>query len=1061
MSVPPSAVSTGAASPSVYPRDPHLRGDLLVFVAGNDVWTAPASGGPACRASTEQEPARYPRLSPDGRTLAWTGMRDGAPEVVAAPVGGGSPARLTHWGDARTRVLGWVSDDEVLAVSTVGERPTRRTRAWAVPLDGGPARALPYGPVAGVAHGPGGAVLVQTPSMFGEAAFWQGYRGGTTGRLWLDRHGDGDFVPVHTGLEGNVECPMWVGGRLAFLSDHTGTVQLWSSTPDGADLRQHTRHPHAARNASSDGTRVVHHSGGRIWLSADLEPGTGPVPVEVRTAGARPGREPYLVSAADELDGFAPDRDARGAVLTVRGSLHLMPGSGEPARQLPLEAGARARLPRVLGSTGRAAHVVVVDGVEALEVVDLSEPDPLAPPPEPRRIGAGRIGRVRELEASPDGRRLALATHDGRVLVADVASGELREVDRSTDGEITDLVLSPDSRWLAWSHPGANRLRQLRLADLTDPQAAVVEGSPLRFSDRSPAFTLDGRHLLFLSERSFETAPQAHVLGLSFLPGTRLYALRLAADTPSLFAGAAGAGPDRTVAADGGEVRVDREGLTERAEPFPVPPGDYIDLQAARGGALWIRKNASADWLAERGTLLRWEFGASAPTELRTGVDAYTVGGDGRRMLVRTESGLVSAPADGPAGPAVDIPLALASVLSRVDPPAEWAQAFAEDGGLIADICARADLGGLDWKAVLDSYRPLLGRLGDQEDFLDLLWELHGRLGASHTYVKKRPRPGAVPPRRQGLLGADLERTAEGDWRVARIPGGDGSVDGGLSPLRAPGADVREGDVVLAVDGTPVDAVRGPGPALSGRAGVPVRLTVRAASGGPARTSVVVPVATDGTLRYHSWVAEQRDRVAEESGGRLGYLHMPDMMGDGWAQLHRDMRTEFAKEGLVLDLRENAGGFLSELVVERLARRVLGWRVSRQGAALSYPSLAPRGPVVVVTDEFTGSDGDVAAVAVRALGIGPIVGVRTWGGVNVMDWNFSLVDGTGLVLPREAYWFEGPGWQVENHGVAPDVEVPRTPHDWAAGHDPQLDTAVRVALKNLDEHPAATPPRLG
>lgn len=1033
-----------------YLRDPHLHDGLLTFVAEQDVWTVPLGGGRAWRASAEREPARHPRISPDGRLLAWTAWRDGAPEAVVAPVDGGVPVRVTHWANSRTRVLGWVSPEELLVASAAGERATRRTWAWAVPLDGGPARRLPYGPVSGVAHGPAGAVLVQTPSMFGEAAFWKRYRGGTAGRLWIDRAGDGEFARVHPDIDGNIECPLWVGGRIAFLSDHEDNGRLWSSLPDGGDLRRHTAHPFATRNATTDGTRVVYQSGGELWLLPGLGPDQEAVRVDVALGSPGAGRVPYTVTGSEALEGFDADRTGEGVVVTASGSAQWLGGPDEPARELAAEPGTRARLPRVLGDSGRVACVVVVDGHEAIEVS--TERAVSGSKAASHRFGAGRLGRVRELVAAPDGGSLALAAHDGRVLVVRVDSGEVTEVDRTDGGEVTDVVFSPDSRWLAWSHPYPNKVRQIRLAHLED--GAVVRATEPRFSDRSPAFTADGRHLAFLSERNFETTPQAHLLGPAFAAGTRLCILPLAADTPSPFSP-----HDPRPAPDPGGVgtRLDREAIAERVEAFPVPAGDLIDLRAADGGVLWIRKNPSSDWLADRGTLMRWDFAAGRASEIRADVDEYTVTGDGRRVLARTGSTLSLLPADRPAAPGEAKDVDLDRVCVRVDPPARWAQGFEEDGGLIRDVYVRADMGGVDWDAVLDRYRPLVRRLGCYDDFIDLLWEVHGELGCSHAYVTERPAPHRER-RAQGLLGADLTRDADGTWRVGRVPRGDASVAGAVSPLRAPGVGVREGDAVLEVDGVSVTPDRSPAVLLAGRAGLATRLTVRPGPGGEPRTVVVVPLRDEAALRYHDWVASRRELVAEASRGRLGYLHIPDMLGSGWAQFHRDLRTEFDREGVVVDLRENTGGYLSELVVETLARRVLGWRVTRGGSALSYPSLSPRGPVVVVTDEFTGSDGDVAAAAVRALDVGPVVGNRTWGGVNVMDWNFSLGDGTGLILPREAYWFARDGWQLENRGVTPDIEVSCTPGDLVAGRDRHLEEAVRAGLDRLAGHPVASPP---
>jgi tricorn protease len=308
------------------------------------------------------------------------------------------------------------------------------------------------------------------------------------------------------------------------------------------------------------------------------------------------------------------------------------------------------------------------------------------------------------------------------------------------------------------------------------------------------------------------------------------------------------------------------------------------------------------------------------------------------------------------------------------------------------------------------------------------------------------------------MLGADLVRDPDGTWRVGRVVPGESSDPIARSPLAAPGVDVGSGDAVLEVDGQPVPAELGPAPLLVGTAGVPVELTVRAASG-EVRRVAVTPLADEIPLRYQDWVADRRRRTHELSEGRLGYLHVPDMVSTGWAQLHRDLRVEMAREGVIVDLRENRGGHTSELVVEKLARRVVGWAVARGYSPARYPTDAPRGPVVAIADEWAGSDGDIVSAAIQALGIGPVVGTRTWGGVVGIDMKYELVDGTSVTQPRYSFWLEGKDWGVENYGVDPDIEVPVTPQDRVAGRDPQLDTAVRVALEALEREPAAAPPQ--
>ncbi|OLR89997.1 S41 family peptidase [Actinokineospora bangkokensis] len=1058
-----------------YLRFPHLHADLITFVAEDDVWSAPLDGGRAWRVSADRVPVSAPRFSPDGALIAWTSTRDVEPEVHAAPVDGGRATRLTHWGDTRTRVIGWSPDGRVLARSATGQAATTRTWAHAVPVEPGPTERLPHGPVSALDVAASGAVLLGTAG-FREPAHWKRYRGGTAGKVLVDVDGSGDFTRILAELDGNLVDPVWVGGRVAFLSDHEGVGNLYSCAPDGSDLRKHSDHEFYARNASSDGSRVVYHCAGELWLLDGLD--AEPRRVEVRLGGPRGARTPYPVAPSKHLGAVAPDRTGRASAVEVRGTIHWLTHRDGPARALAAEPGVRGRLPAVLGDTGQAVWVTDADGEDALEFAPVTGREPGV---APRRVGGGELGRVLELAASPDGRKVALATHDSRLLLVDVASGAVEQVDRSAEGEPADLVFSPDSAWLAWSHPGPAPLRQIRVAATADP--SPVEVTDLRFADTDPAFTLDGKHLAFLSSRSFDPVYDVHVFDLSFAAGSRPYLVPLAAATPSPFdpvrEGRAFGGEDEAKDDEGHKgaaderprTAVDLDGITERVVPFPVPTARYSGLFAAKGGVLWLRDPLTGtlgddlDELGEpapRPRLERFDLAKLRVDTLVDGLDSVRPSGDGTRLAVRDHGRLRVLPADRKADDdgddATTVDLGRLRVL--VDPAGEWRQAFDETGRLMRDHFWRPDMGGVDWQAVLARYRPLVEAVATHDELVDLLWEVQGELGTSHSYVSP-PRGPVDGRRRLGLLGADLVRDDDGRWRVGAVVPGDSSDPRARSPLRAPGAAVRPGDAITAVDGREVDPATGPAPLLAGTAGHPVELTVLPAAGGAARRVVVVPLLDDVPLRYQAWVADRRAHVHAATGGRVGYLHVPDMVANGWAQLHRDLRLEVRRDALVVDLRENSGGHLSQLVVEKLARRVIGWQVGRDGYAVeTYPGDAPRGPVVAIADEFSGSDGDIVNAAIKALGIGPVVGVRTWGGVIGIDMRYHLVDGTSVTQPRYATYIEGPGWGMENHGVEPDVEVVVTPRDHAEGRDPQLDRAVEIALERLGERGAAVPPEI-
>ncbi|MEV7120041.1 S41 family peptidase [Kitasatospora griseola] len=1057
-----------------YLRHPHLHGDVVAFVAEDDVWLAPVEGGRAWRLTADQVPVGAVRISPDGRTVAWTSQRDGAPEVHVAPAAGGQARRLTYWGSPFTAVVGWSGDGRPIAITTAGQQTIRRTWAFAVPLDGGEPERLPYGPIGALAFeavpagATGGRVLLGTHNR--DAAHWKRYRGGRAGKLWV---GGAEFERLHAGLDGQLECPMWVGDRVAFLSDHEGVGRLYSSLPDGADLRAHGPADSGfyARQASTDGTRVIWQSAGDLWLLDDLA-GAEPRRLDIDLAGPRSSRRPHPTRADGQVESAAADRTGRAAAVVVRGTVHWVTHREGPSRVLDETPGVRNRLARVVpgedGAQG-AVWVTDADGDDAIAYA------PSVLGAERRRLAAGQLGRVLSLTVSPDGRQLAVASHDGRLLLVALSDGAVHELARSGEGEVSGPVFSPDSGWLAWSQPvlGPWSLRQIMLADLTS--RTVSEATPQRFHDYSPAFTSDGKHLAFLSVRNFDPVYDEHVFDLSFPGGTRPFLLTLAADTPSPF------GPQRAGRPVGGEdedgkdgdkgesgaptTKVDLEGLADRIVAFPVAAGRFGALRAAKDGVLWGRipfsgelgdSAASLDDTPAGTALERYDLKKRKVEELLTGVDTFAVSADGARLAVLEDGSLRIVPADQKADDSEDTEVDLDRVRVTVDPAAEWRQMFDENGRLMRDNFWRADLGGVDWAGALARYRPLVDRVACHSDLVDLLWETVAELGTSHAYVMP-PGRGVEAARRQGLLGADLVRDGE-VWRVARVVPGESSDPRARSPLAAPGAAIRPGDAILAVNGRPVDPVTGPGPLLAGTADQPVELTVSGKDGGE-RHPVVVPLDDEEALRYHDWVAGRRAAVHELSGGRLGYLHVPDMQSAGWAQLHRDLRIEMAREGVVVDLRENRGGHTSQLIVEKLARRIVGWNRGRDlDRPEPYPADAPRGPVVAVANEFSGSDGDIVNAAIQALGIGPVVGTRTWGGVIGIDNKYDLVDGTAVTQPKYSSWLEGYGWGLENGGVTPDVEVPITPQDWAAGRDPQLETAVRVALESLAVTPAKVAP---
>ncbi len=1215
---------------SSYLRYPHLHGELVTFVAEDDVWVAPLVGGRAWRVSSLQLPARNPRFTPDGSQLVWTVVQDSAPEVVSSAIDGGDFRRLTYFGHQSTKVKGFTAADDVVVTSAVDQAESRHTWAYALKTDGSDLRLLPYGPIEGVAFGPevGDERPVVVSSVLSrEPAWWKRYRGGTAGKLWIDADGSGEFSRLVPGLDGNLADPMWIGERIAFLSDHEGYGNVYSVRPNGAGLRRHTDHDgFYVRHAATDGARIVFESAGSLFLLHGLD--AEPVQLAVTLGSASTARRPRSLNVSEHLGQVVPDLTGRASAVEAHGTAHWLTHRDGPSRILEATPGVRTRLVRPLGKD-KVVYVADHGGVEALYIKDVrtdvaegsaaalpgnDAPDdaakgavgkgaaaePLLPDALPRPVsaaavnqgsavsvsvpsvsdegltrqdsgvsggaGSGRAAvapagatgsgrredpalgaqridfdglvRVSEIAASPDGRFAAAATELGQVLLVDVAAGTLREVAGTDAGAISELVFSPDSAWLLWVEPvGADTDRsRLRLSPVkdgsvkegsttsgsttsgaatggaaaggaasdgpaTDNPGGILELTDGRFADHGAAFTPDGRFVAFLSQRSFDPVYDTHGFDLSFPASTKPFLLALAAGTPSPFGPSVEGTPaepealEANLDKDGDKDQaksqaksqdkdgdndlvtplvVDAQGISERLIPVPVPQGNYEKLSAADGALLWLagaaegvtgdgRASTSDQPVAQR--LERFDIAKREVSTLVPALGAYRVTGDGKRIVLVHEGKVRVVPADVKVeeSSADSITVDLSRIRVQLEPLKVWGQAFDEAWRLQRDFYWTADMAGIDWQGVYDRYRPLVERLGSHDDLVDLLWEMHGELGTSHAYVtpKAVSEPGSG---QQGRLGADLRRTARG-WEIARVLPGESSDPQARSPLRAPGAGVLPGDVLLRIDGVEVPD-NGPETLLVGAAEKTVELTVRNGPGhddgaGQVRRIAVVPIKDEERLRYQDWVLGNRRTVRQTSAERFGYLHIPDMQARGWSQLHRDLDTETAQDGLIVDVRRNRGGHTSQLVAELIGRKMTAWTQARGLRPGIYPAQAPRGPVVILTDEFAGSDGDIITQVAKLRGIGPVVGMRTWGGVVGIDGKFALADGTGVTQPRYAFWFSGGvGWQVENYGVDPDIEVPFPPHAYADGSDPQLEYGVGVLKEMLAEIPTQTPPAL-
>jgi tricorn protease len=1039
--------------PECWIRFPSVRGERVLFVTDDDVFEAPLSGGVARRLTSGAGAAARPHRSPDGARLTWDSTAEGVREVWEAAAEGG-PARRITWGGATN--LGFDPHGRPLVSTAVGRPFSRATHAAAIGPDLVP-RALPFGPLAGLARAASGRLLLCRHAT--DLSTWRGYRGGRMGVLWLGvpRGGPPDdwngtaFAWERIRLPFAAAHPTWCGGRFWFVGDPGEAPELCSVDEAGGDVRIHTALGGAGvRHPASDGTSLVFVHDGRLLRHTDA----GPVPIPLAVAAQRTDRQrrPFPVARFVESVDLHPD--GHSLALAARGRIHAMGFWEGPARPIAADPGVRHLLPRWVDRE-RVLCASDRDGEYRLE---------LHGPAGLLRRFEHPGGRPVSLEVDPMGRRAAFADHAHRLWLLDLGSGDCEALDHAPPGGF-EVDWSADGGWLVWSRATGLSRSQIRLRSLATGQTVdVTDGG---WSDRSPSFDPDGNHLYFLSLRDYDPVSDTVSFGYAFARGTRPYCVTLRRDLPHPFRPEPrplkSAPPPRR-SEERPPLAIDLDGLATRVVAFPVAEARYSTVLGVGGGqVLLVRepirgmldRDVFSDAPRTDGTLCLWDAERSELTDVTAGMAdlradrrreqiVFRAGSRWRVALARPDKAAREElkKTDGRAERKTGF-VDPGRVKEEVDPDHEWPQMIRDAHRLQRDHFWRAPDEALLRTAerARDEALAAVPRLSTRSELSDVLVSMLGAWGTSHAYEVGGDLP-SVPSRRLGSLGADVSwDEALGGWRIDRILAGDPGTDR-TSPLLAPGACVEVGEVILAVDGRRVTLDRPLAAWLVDRASVPVQLRLGRPEDGQPRAVTVVPIASDRDLRYRDWVLERRARVLARAAGRVGYLHVPDMGPSGFAEFHRDLADAVGRDALLVDVRHNGGGHVSQLLLRTLGQRRLGRKDPRHGPPRPYPLDAPPPVMACLANENAGSDGDIFTHAWKSLGLGPVFGARTWGGVVGIAPRLRLVDRTLTTQPEYATWFPDVGYGLENRGVDPDVEVELPPDVAGGDEDPALALAV-------------------
>ncbi|MDY7107686.1 MAG: S41 family peptidase [Planctomycetota bacterium] len=1106
------AASAKAAEIGYY-RQPALHGDRIVFVSEGDLWTAtvPDDVGAepiiAYRLTASDGSESHPRISPDGRSIAFAGQYDGNTDVYLMPVDGGEPKRLTfHPGDDVP--LDWMPDGRSVLFRSGREHPFGRWELWRIATGGGMPERYAFGECSMVSLSPVGRRFAFT-RWSNEHWTWKRYRGGTAPEIWVGDFAAESFTQLTDNRASDL-FPMWLRGRVYFLSDRSNTYNIHSMPPEGGDVSQHTffaadtdaptaidgydiRWPSA--DTERRGRRIIFCQAGGLALFDSSDDRV--TRLDVRLASDRIAARKRFAQTAETFSELALSPDGKTLLIGTRGELLTIDVESKVSHQLTRTSGAREwgatyldedRIALITDATGEPQVALMPsDGSDMPSLATDDREAWLFPP-----------------VASPDGMSLAFADKTMRLHVLDMQTLTHRQVDQAEAGEITDYRFSPDGQWLAYTKPMPNGMPNVFIYSLRAQRSFPVSDG--MSADREPRWDPAGKYLYFLSERHFDPMLGRFDLNHIYVNATQVYAVPLTEDTPPPFpdearrvefdlkawatpggeqqpggggededddaeadaqpaAPAAAAEEDEAQPQETMPMRIDTEGLPERQYLLAIEPGNYEQLEALHGSITYLAQPAEG-MLGDsffrsglgpgKGALYQFGFVKEQDKPLAEGISSYVVSRDGSTIAYPSPNGVTIKPV---APPGEDETITLGDVQVRVDVRGEWKQMFEEAWRLQRDFYWAPNMVGIDWPAMREKYAALLPRIGTRAELNLVIGELLGELGTSHSYVwGGRQHERATPDRVSvGLLGATV-RFENGAFRIARILPAQPWSRSLRSPLTDPCRGVKEGDVLLEIDGRPLAPGMNVYDLLQDRAGDDITLTIADDALGTNRRTIEIEArGSEGSLRYAAWVEANRRYVAEASGGEIGYIHIPDMGGRGLATFSRQFFPQYNKRAFVIDVRDNGGGFVSQMIIERLARAVLAFNEPRHGLTERYPHRAPHAHMATLINQFAGSDGDIFPAVFRIADLGPLIGTRTWGGVVGIRADKPFKDLGLSTQPEFAWWWDEGGWTIENEGVSPDIQVDITPSDRIAERDPQLDRAIEYLKRKLVEDPKELP----
>ncbi len=1052
-----STLAQGANDKPFLLQSPTVSQTEIVFVTAGDLWVVSRSGGEARRLTSGVGIETDPYFSPTGEWIAFTGEYDGSVDVFAVPAKGGIPRRVTYHPGA-DRVAGWTVDGKILFRSSRNST-SGFNRLFTVPLEGGFPTEVPLPLAEEASFSPNGSRLAYTP-LARAFRVWKRYRGGRTTAIWIAEMADSRIEKIPR-ENSNDFAPMWVGDQVYFLSDRNGPVTLFAYDTgtrrvarvlpnDGLDIK----------SASAGPGAIVYEQFGAVHLY-DLKARKS-TRIDIRVSGDMPEVRARFDKVARNISAARISPTGARALFEARGDIFTLPAEKGDVRNLTSTAGVAERDPSWSPDGKRIAYFSEESGEYTLH---LRGQDGIG---EPEKIKLSSPGTFYYTPVwSPDSKKIAYTDKKLNVWYVDVDKKAPTLVDTDIyDGprRVSDLSWSPDSRWVAYTKQLQNYLRVIYVYSLeTGSKHQLTDGmSDVAF----PVFDKDGKHLYFTASTDFGLTVGWRDMSSIARPVTRsVYVVVLRNDLPSPLefesdeekaAGPADAGKEKPTEKPAGPMRIDVENIGQRILALPVPARNYSGIRPGKAGVLFILESDLV-FLPTGGSggrvAHKFDLKTRKVEKVVEGIGPFEVSENGEKVLFRQGERWVISSTATPPKPGEGT-LRIDAMEAWVDPRVEWKQMFREAWRIQRDFFYDPGFHGLDLAAMEKKYEPYLENIWSRGDLNYLFAEMMGELTASHLNVGggSSPEIKRVPG---GLLGADY-RIENGRYRFAHVFNGENWNPQLRAPLTQPGVNVISGEYLLAVNGRELRASDNIYSFFESTSGKAVKLRVGPDAGGAgSREVTVIPIGNEGGLRNLAWIEGNRRKVDQMSGGRLAYVYLPDTAFGGYINFNRYYFSQIGKQGAIIDERFNGGGFTADYIIDYLRRPLMNYRTTRDGADFTTPLGSIFGPKAMLINEYAGSGGDALPFYFRKSAIGPLIGKTTWGGlVGGLGGFPALMDGGVVTPPAVGFWNPTTGaWEVENFGVAPDIEVDFDPQAVRTGRDPQLEKAVEVLLAELKKNP--------